>query len=499
MQWLTATLAFATTMLFFAVVVSTLVEMIHRSFGLREKGLELMLESLFERVIKPRLDRLDPKPVVDAKRFAEIIMANRAVAVPEPTAVQRNNLSVAQAGFDAAKAAHDAALKAAISGQPDPQAENAAKALEAARIALDQAQEDVASTVDAAEQNPRRLSLLSRWLLSPTRASNVPVEIFTQKLADSRIIRTADEGLDEIIKDVSQKFVAFGTEASEHFRRRARLFSVILAFPVAFLFYVHPYDLARTFISDPELAKQVADHEISLIYPPETDDAVQGSGTKDKAAPSNSEGVGQKADAGDSIKEPADPAASQAAGGVEPASEPKPQDTADKEIEKLRSQVAGLKQQIEQWDDLGIPVGWPDTRNVPRCSDPNNDGDSQDAQSWLVGECAAEMPLIGGFAVRPNLRQAFWLIVGALLIGLGAPFWSQVVAALAASTGATQKIAAIVGGEDDAAATETVAVAAKKVTGKASAPTAVRTFRVSRDASQAVARTPPIGPATSGA
>ena len=75
MQWLTALLAFATTMLLFAVVVSTMVEMVHRIFRLRRKGLRLMLENLYSRVIEPKLKGAKPT----AEKFADIILENRAV------------------------------------------------------------------------------------------------------------------------------------------------------------------------------------------------------------------------------------------------------------------------------------------------------------------------------------------------------------------------------------------------------------------------------------
>ena len=45
MQWLTALLAFAVTMLIFAIIVSTFVEMIHRVMRHRSAGMKLMLEN----------------------------------------------------------------------------------------------------------------------------------------------------------------------------------------------------------------------------------------------------------------------------------------------------------------------------------------------------------------------------------------------------------------------------------------------------------------------
>ena len=147
MQWLTATLAFATTMLFFAVVVSTLVEIYHRFVGLREKGLELMLQSLFERVVKPQLTsaRLDPN--IDAKQFAAIIMANRAVASDKHSDVLNAKVETAQAAVDAAKA----------DAKKDPEAAKAAKA------ALVKAEIDLAAAKEAAKVEPSPLNRLLRW------------------------------------------------------------------------------------------------------------------------------------------------------------------------------------------------------------------------------------------------------------------------------------------------------------------------------------------------
>ncbi len=53
MQWLTAILAFATTMLIFSIVVSTLVETIHCLLKSRPKGLDEMLERFYAEVIGP--------------------------------------------------------------------------------------------------------------------------------------------------------------------------------------------------------------------------------------------------------------------------------------------------------------------------------------------------------------------------------------------------------------------------------------------------------------
>ena len=54
MRWLEAALAFALLLIIFSTIVSTILEMAYRAFGLRHKGLKLMLGHLFDQVIWPR-------------------------------------------------------------------------------------------------------------------------------------------------------------------------------------------------------------------------------------------------------------------------------------------------------------------------------------------------------------------------------------------------------------------------------------------------------------
>jgi len=436
MDWLTATLSFATVMLFFSVVVSTLVEMIHRFAGLREKGLQLMLESLFERVIQPQIGKLnDPGTgsAVDAKAFAAIIMANRAVQ----GAKSSENL---KADVDRANAAYKAAMAA------DKGHESYRATLASATKARDEA-------IKAAKAQPSRLSRLLRYMLSASQMTSIPVEIFTQKLADSRIVNKVDAEMDAIVQDISQKYVAFGSEATEYFRRRARLFSVLVAFPVAFMFYVHPYDLANILISDPALAQKVADHRVKLTYDV---------GVDPEAAISDA-----RVDA---------PSAADTTTPTSPV-----ELTKDELVARLTAQNKALKAGIEEWDALGIPIGWPDNSTLPKCADPDDNPTTAERWNWLGGGCTSVLPWLDVPVARATLPQMFWLLVGGLLIGLGAPFWAQAVGALTVMRGATQKIASIVEGDDTVGAAASSPPAAEKKKG----PTAVRTFQVSRKVSPA--------------
>ena len=252
MQWLTALLAFATTMLIFAIIVSTLVELIHRAFGYREQGMELMLRNLFTQVIEPRLTGAD-RP--DAAQFAALIMDNRAV---KP-------------------------------GQGDPER--------------------------------GRISKFMHWLVSSSVMTDIPVEVFTQKLADNRIVSAADNWTDEIVADIGQKYEAFGKEVGTYFERRARVFSIIVAFAVAWMFYVHPYKIAVTYIKNPEVAQAVAD----------------------KAAEAHADyrALAEKMEA-------MLPAAGAAEDGA-----------LKKAIDELKAGIEDSRNKAQSLKDVGVPVGWP--------------------------------------------------------------------------------------------------------------------------------------------
>jgi hypothetical protein len=356
MQWLTALLAFAVTMLIFAIIVSTFVEMIHRAFGFRKQGMRLMLESLYERVIK---DRIDPADGMTAQKFAGIIMENRAV-----------------------------------SGGPDTPA-------------------------------PGLLRRALHWLVDSSVITDMPVEVFTQKLADNKVVKAIDGDINTIITDFGQKFEAFSDEASAYFERRARVFSIIIAFFVAWGFYVHPYQLAVTYVKNPELAQTVAEmadqtHEEYRDIAAKLDATLKA-------------GVSAGEETGD-LK---------------------------KLIEEFNAKKAETTKRTKELADIGVPVGWPE--EMKSCAETESGPCYQGVIPW------------------PGLKNAFWLIVGGLLVGLGAPFWAQAVSNLTALREVTRKIT-------DVVTPERMSGGGARTRGFSPGPgptsTAVATFTVARSADE---------------
>ncbi len=333
MQWITAILAFAVTMLVFAIIVSTLVEMIHRVWDLRAGGMRLMLENIYTKVIAPHL--AEPKP--DAAEFASIIMENRATA---------------------------------RSGKGRPAG---------------------------------RMGRFLHWLLGADRVTSIPVEIFTQKLADSRIVKSADAFTDEVLADIGQKYEAFGREASAYFESRARFFSVLVAMGVAVAFFVHPYKIAVTYVKNPELAEAMADQAqrvsadfSALELRMQQAAAAQGAGTSEQL---------QSA------------------------------------LNDLRDAWKDAGARSRELASAGVPIGWPGPDDAVA---PCFAGPGQPEPGAAVFREACTLP-IGRFSPTvPTLWSAIWLMIGGLLVGLGAPFWARAVSSLAAARGVSERIAEIV-------------------------------------------------------
>lgn len=81
MHFLESALAFAITMLFFSMLVTTLVETFHRIIGIRQTGLSIMLETVFDKVIWPGVEQAIGAASKDAERakFVEKLTLNSIV------------------------------------------------------------------------------------------------------------------------------------------------------------------------------------------------------------------------------------------------------------------------------------------------------------------------------------------------------------------------------------------------------------------------------------
>ena len=197
MHWLNAALAFAITMLILSMVVSTLVETLHRFLRLRADGLRIMLGKLFDDVVAPHFafaqDETDSIKTQQSKTmarddFVTYMVRNRAQSTTVLDfilhAESLNKLDVQQFMTRLGDSQYGDALRRAMN-----------------RVGTDLA--------------------------------------------------------DEVLRHVAQQFEAFGVEAGEYFQRRARLLSVLVALLLAWYGNVNPYDLLRTYLTDDKVTAGV--------------------------------------------------------------------------------------------------------------------------------------------------------------------------------------------------------------------------------------------------
>ena len=141
---------------------------------------------------------------------------------------------------------------------------------------------------------------------------------------------TAAEMADTVLKDVAQKFEAFGKEASVYFEGRARLLSVIVAIALAFAAHVDAVDLFRTYLRDPNARAKVIEQAEAVT-------------AQHKAAAEAATALTKLAEV-----------------SPETADEVKKQVDALKE--DWRAAITNAKGAVKQYADLGVPLGWTDER-----------------------------------------------------------------------------------------------------------------------------------------
>ena len=193
MQLVQAALAFAITMLFLSMIVTTIVESLHRLFGVREDGLSIMLGELFDEALWPRVKRLAKDLSKDEARksFVEEVSRNRV-----------------------------------------GKKENVTRATRVAR--------------------PDRLTALSTMQFVQRMAdTETGRSLYQQAQMRGR------EALDTTIRDVARRFEELGSDASEYFGARTRLVSVVISILLVFALNVDALRLFKTYMSNDALRQSV--------------------------------------------------------------------------------------------------------------------------------------------------------------------------------------------------------------------------------------------------
>jgi len=223
----------------------------------------------------------------------------------------------------------------------------------------------------------------------------------------------AADAVDTVLKDVAQKFEAFGKEAGAYFEGRARLLSVAVAVALAFAAHVDAVDLFKTYLRDPNARAKVIEQSQAVTE-------------QHKAALAAAKAL-------DELKV------------VSPETAEQIKQHVDALKEDWRAAIVGAKGTVKQYADLGAPIGWTDDRMdaakvkpvVWTCKDPKTKESLGFGKLWR--QCEDDTGYKGEkgtqyidpwVQVPTKPATFFFLFLGGLLIGLGAPFWYSAVTGL---------------------------------------------------------------------
>jgi hypothetical protein len=414
MQTLEAILAFAITMLILAMIASSMTEMVHRWLNLRPEGLRRMLDSMYDDVLSRYLPKeiaqaVDSKPGSDAAAVIDAFkeLGPRALSALAHIDVEKPDPKVIVETLR--RAASDDAASQEIRARIERAGESAstiAKAMAPILLKnkiLDSLTENrVYTPIEAA-----KLALWSRWLSGGflgTRIGKMTAEEFLQRLASGKLgeyieshfrklvndgATNVDRIRSEFFEDLSRRFSSYGSEVSLWFQTRAKITSVIAGIVLAFVAHVDAFALIRVFTGNPGVAKAVIERY-------------------EAAATTRAEELLRQSSAA-------------------PTTPPTPATHEELRAETER-RIARASTEIEGLRKLGAPIGW------------RFDGPPEQVNgiwfafvpSWSIG-----------IAFPSSILGFIGLVAGGFMIGLGAPFWYDVVKNLS-------NVRRLVGAVDDA-------------------------------------------------
>jgi hypothetical protein len=405
MPLIEAALAFAITMLALSLVVSSFVELVHRVFSMREDGLKYMLGQMFDQVLAKYV-------VPGLETIARQATPGIAAALLNDQVQQM--LASERASFVDRMSANRVPMGVTPKATPaDPPAETARNARRAFGLWNGR---DLATMTPA--EFMERLGSIDIGAPIKTANDTANTAANTANLANAAVITAgtaAADPTDAVLKNVAQKFDAFGNEAGQYFEGRARLLSVAVAIGLAFLAHVDAVDLFGTYLRDPNARAKVIEQSQAMTAQYE---------------------ASQKAI--EAVKK------------LDPTATPPSSDDVKKQVEALQKDalaaITNGNATVKQYADLGLPLGWNDARIEAAdmslwlwtCKDAKTlKGQGLET---LRGQCSPDEKDYAGLKGRqfmdvwvqvpkaPNVW--FYLFLGGLLIGLGSPFWYDAVTGL---------------------------------------------------------------------
>ena len=310
MEWLEAGLAFAVTMMVFSTIVSIIVETGHRFLRVREKGLKMIMTNIYEDIILPRLSVQLGDKKTSSDEFIEKMTRSRFL----------------------------------------PGGKN----------------------LNKSDENWFKKKLFS--LLNAEKLKSLTTLEFIERLPETPVgkslmkesTRHGKKYIEIFLEDLASKYEDFGESATEYFKRRVKLVSVLVAIGLAFSLNINAIHLFKTFLGNKDIrqaiiekgdnvAKKLKEQEKKLSELLETTDISQ-----------------------------------------------------EENVKKINDNINDIQNSAELLSQTGIPVGW---ETAPWKS---SEWKEKNAKGWVVK---------GTWGIWILLKWFIAVLLAGLLIGLGGPFW----------------------------------------------------------------------------
>jgi hypothetical protein len=445
MPLLDSALAFAITMLALSLACSAAVELIHRILKMRQAGFKYMLDQMFDQVLSKYVEPAMKKAVAETDKAYLAKVEEKALKDPVKDAS-----AIAQLEAEAKKLIEGFDVTAELKKAKDAFVER----MRANRAPMrDGPYADLTGSSTVVPENSRGLRVWGGRELTELSPVGFMERLGTMDIGTK--VASAADNLDAALKDIAQKFEALGKDAADYFEGRARLISVVVAVVFAFVVHVDAVDMYTTFLQNPNTTAAVIAQSQATIAKYQSMQEVAGKPAASATSPGEAKNAPpappKDAAPGEAKNPPPAPPKDAAPGEAKnpPPAPPKDVASADgqnqfEEVQKAARAAADEKDKVvKKFADLGVPLGWSDDRlNAAdmsiwawTCKDlpPGQKAEYGTFRQQCKADDKAYSGLKGQqymniwFEVPTKLSVAFYLLLGGLLIGLGAPFWFNVV------------------------------------------------------------------------
>jgi hypothetical protein len=224
------------------------------------------------------------------------------------------------------------------------------------------------------------------------QADSLSAQDFLRRLPDSDVFKhlkeQAGDQAEQMRKELGEKYEQYGAAASDYFKHRAQLLSILAGLALALFGNIHAGRIFDAFVKNPELAQRMEAQADDIRAALEKQTQVV-----------------------------AQPAAKPAAG-------------AEDTLKRIVADVESTKASLQRYQEMGLPIGWAYYPNCfeqsghdPHCGKALNHARERNAVAGANADLRSSLLLTACHDVTGFLLWLFTVVLTGVLIGLGGPFW----------------------------------------------------------------------------